>query len=135
MQTQVRILGVVRMAMGGFLALATLGILFATWSMVSTVRTMDRLGSTPSGLDPSSLLFYGAIASFLLFFALAGIVTGIGLFTFQSWARPIGLVFSVLDLLMLPIGTVAGVYGLWVLLAKDTERLFARPPSAAAAPV
>jgi hypothetical protein len=34
-------------------------------------------------------------------------------------------VISILSLMMIPFGTIVGVYGLWVLFSKDTERLFA----------
>ena len=35
-----------------------------------------------------------------------------------------GIVLSVLNVIVFPIGTVAGIYGLWVLLSKETEPLF-----------
>jgi hypothetical protein len=31
---------------------------------------------------------------------------------------------------MIPFGTIVGVYGLWVLFSKDTERLFDAQPTA-----
>jgi len=34
------------------------------------------------------------------------------------------MVISILSLMMIPFGTIVGVYGLWVLFSKDTERLF-----------
>jgi hypothetical protein len=33
-------------------------------------------------------------------------------------------VLSAINLINIPIGTVVGIYGLWVLLTKETERLF-----------
>ncbi len=46
--------------------------------------------------------------------------------SYKPWSRVLGIVLSVLNLLNFPIGTVLGIYGLWVLLNKDTERLFTR---------
>ena len=39
------------------------------------------------------------------------------------------MVVSILSLMMVPFGTIVGVYGLWVLFSKETERLFT-PPNA-----
>ena len=34
------------------------------------------------------------------------------------------MVISILSLMMIPFGTIVGVYGLWVLFSKETEKLF-----------
>ena len=60
--------------------------------------------------------------------SLPGIIAGIGLLKLQPWARILAIVISALDLLNVPIGTALGVYGLWVLLQAETERLFAQRP-------
>ena len=52
------------------------------------------------------------------------LVAGIGLLKLKSWARILALILAVLNLLAFPIGTVLGIYTLWVLLTKDTELLF-----------
>jgi hypothetical protein len=51
-------------------------------------------------------------------------VIGVGLLQRRSWARIAGIVISLLNLFYFPLGTMLGVYGLWVLFAKDTERVF-----------
>lgn len=58
------------------------------------------------------------------FMSTLGMVGGIGLFTFRPWARYIVIVVSALGLLNIPIGTLKGVYFLWVLLQNDTVKLF-----------
>ena len=63
--------------------------------------------------------------------SLPGIITGIGLLRLRPWARIAGIVLSILGLMAMPIGTIVGVYGLWVLFSKDTERLFAAQPTSA----
>jgi hypothetical protein len=42
----------------------------------------------------------------------------------KSWARIGGIVLSIFDLLWVPLGTILGAYGLWVLFSKDSEQLF-----------
>ena len=56
--------------------------------------------------------------------SLPGIIVGIGLLKYRSWARIFGIVLSIFGLIWIPFGTVVGVYGLWVLFSRDTERLF-----------
>jgi hypothetical protein len=73
-----------------------------------------------------------ALVTFLLLMSLPSVITGIGLLRLRPWARIAGIVLSIIGLMMIPFGTIVGVYGLWVLFSKDTERLFtAAAPSAA----
>ena len=58
------------------------------------------------------------------FMSTLGLVGGIGLLTFQSWARYLIIVVAALGCLNIPIGTLLGVYSLWVLLQDDTVKLF-----------
>ena len=54
---------------------------------------------------------------------------------FTPWARILTIVLSALNLINIPFGTALGVYGLWVLLNKDTERLFDGTPVITSAPI
>ena len=58
------------------------------------------------------------------FMSTLGLVGGIGLLAFKSWARYLVIVVAALGCLNIPIGTLKGVYSLWVLLQDDTVRLF-----------
>ena len=63
---------------------------------------------------------------FLIFIvcALPGIIAGWGLLQFKPWARILTIVLSAINLLNAPVGTIIGIYGLWVMLHPETERLF-----------
>jgi Na+-driven multidrug efflux pump len=63
---------------------------------------------------------------FIIVFSLPGVVGGIGLLKYQGWARILVLILSFLDLLNFPIGTAVGIYAIWVLFDKRTEKLFAK---------
>jgi hypothetical protein len=65
-----------------------------------------------------------ALAMFLSVFAIPGLVTGYGLLQRKPWARIVGIVLSAISLINIPFGTAIGIYGLWVLLNKETELLF-----------
>jgi hypothetical protein len=58
------------------------------------------------------------------FLSTLGLVGGIGLLGFKPWARYIVIVVSALGCLNIPIGTLKGVYFLWVLLQDETVKLF-----------
>jgi hypothetical protein len=64
---------------------------------------------------------------FFLAISLPGLVTGFALLSYRPWARILGIVLCAINLINFPFGTVLGAYGLWVLLNKDTERLFSTP--------
>jgi hypothetical protein len=57
--------------------------------------------------------------------AVARIVGGIALLMRKPWARILVLVLAVLDLLSIPIGTVVGIYTIWVLLQDEVKALLA----------
>jgi len=53
-----------------------------------------------------------------------GLVGGIGLLSYLPWARYLVIVVAALGCLNIPIGTLKGVYSLWVLLQDETVKLF-----------
>lgn len=53
--------------------------------------------------------------------AAVGIIAGWGLLQRQDWARTVALVVGFVALLNVPIGTVLGVYTLWVLLPAQSD--------------
>lgn len=75
---------------------------------------------------PSMVLSFLSISVPILigFMSTLGLVGGIGLLSFQSWARYLIIVVAALGCLNIPIGTLKGVYSLWVLLQDDTIKLF-----------
>ena len=52
------------------------------------------------------------------------LVGGIGLLSQQMWARYVIIIVAIIGLLSVPIGTLIGVYSLWVLMQSETMKLF-----------
>jgi hypothetical protein len=69
-----------------------------------------------------------ALGVFMLILSVPGIIAGAGLLKYRPWARILTIVLSALNLMNIPIGTILGVYGLWVMLSEDGSRLFVQPP-------
>ena len=124
MDTHVKVLGVLQIALGimTLMGAAVLSVVFGLGASAVTAA---------ANTDPDAavaLPFIGitglALVIFLIALALPGIIIGIGLLRPRPWARIAGIVLSILSLMMVPFGTIVGVYGLWVLFSKETERLF-----------
>lgn len=123
MTTHVKVLGALYIAFSVLLLCAAVFLFFAIGTAAGIV------GATADSPDAAvALPIIGlagtALVAFFVILALPGLITGIGLLQFRPWARIMGIVLGVLHLLNFPIGTVLGVYALWVLLSKQTEPLF-----------
>ncbi len=64
------------------------------------------------------------IAGLLTFLGLPSLVAGIGLLRRWGWARWIAIVLSALDLVAVPVGTLIGLYSIWVLLQDEVAQQF-----------
>jgi len=122
MDTHVKVVGALNVVLGAFgllIAAATMLIFGgATW-LVGAAGGPDAATAMPIlGLTGA------ALSTFLLVLSLPALVIGVGLLQRRAWARVAGIVISLFNLFNFPFGTLIGVYGLWVLFAKDTERLF-----------
>ena len=74
----------------------------------------------------------GSVLVMLIFtLSVPGIIAGVGLLKRRPWARILTIVLSVLNLIIIPFGTLLGIYGLWVLLSRNTAPLFGMTPVAA----
>ena len=58
------------------------------------------------------------------FTSTLGLVGSIGLLSYKNWGRILIIVVAGLGLLNIPIGTLKGVYFIWVLMQDDTIKLF-----------
>jgi uncharacterized membrane protein len=58
------------------------------------------------------------------FLSTLGLVGGIGLLTYKTWARYLVIVVSALGCLNIPFGTAKGIYAFWVLFQDETIKFF-----------
>jgi hypothetical protein len=126
MDTHVKVLGVL------YIALSTLGLMLALFMGLIFGTATSVVGMNADSRDAAIALPIIGIAGtmlviFLVALALPGLVAGVGLLRLRPWGRILGVVVAILHLIHIPFGTIIGIYGLWVLLNKDTERLFSGP--------
>ena len=103
--------------------LGALGALFGLSIARSAVGNEEVAGPILRVLQVSVPLFLGLTATL-------GLVGGIGLFGYKQWARYIVIILSAMGLIIIPIGTLKGVYFLWVLLQSDTIKVFEKQGAA-----
>jgi hypothetical protein len=123
MQTHVKVLGVLYLAVSAFFLVGALFLILAAGGAAGIVGAAAEPEDAAIAI-PIIGIAGTALAMFLGVFAIPGLVTGWGLLQLKPWARIVGIVLSAINLINIPIGTVIGIYGLWVLLSKETEPLF-----------
>lgn len=125
MATHVKVLGWLFIVFGVFYVMLAFGSSMVMGLLATIVAGQGgddaAVGATVLGLAG------GAAFVFWLCLGIPGILAGWGLLNYKPWARILAIVLSAIRLINIPIGTVLGIYGLWVLFNKETEALFARP--------
>jgi hypothetical protein len=122
MHTHIKVLGglylgvsIVSLLIGGFIFLLLIGI-GAVTNDQTAFWTLTIVGIV--------------VGSFLVLISIPGIVAGIGLLRFRSWARILALVLGVLNLFNIPFGTLLGLYTFLILLSDESTPLFEQAPVA-----
>lgn len=87
---------------------------------------MDKDSRAGAIVVPVVLMLSGGIF-------IPGLIGGVGLLQRRRWARPFMIAFSAIELLIIPIGTVIGAIGLWILLGRDAKAIFKAEADAAGA--
>ena len=128
MQQHIKILGILNIVMGAFLLLIELSIFLFMGGIAGIVST--QAGTDPDARIAAPVLgFIGFIVAMVFaLLSIPAILTGWGLMNYKAWSRILGIVISALQLFNVPIGTALGVYGLWVLLNPESERLLSGNP-------
>jgi hypothetical protein len=114
-ETQIRLLGVLYIALGSVSGLAALfDLLFF---------------GGPANLAPyfsvNPIVAQVWLAAVLILM-VPSIALGFGLLNFRDWARTFGIVLSILEVVNVPLGIVIGIYGLALLFSEGADTVFIR---------
>ena len=78
--------------------------------------------------DPDAVAILGVVGTsvglLLATLSLPGIIAGYGLLTRKAWGRILALIVAIISLVNIPVGTVIGVYALWVLMQESAVDYF-----------
>jgi len=124
MRDHVRILGILNIILGCLGALAG-GAVLVLFGGIAGIVSLSATSNEGAAAVPILAIVGIFLAVFLFVLSVPSIVGGWGLLRYQAWARILMIVISALSLFHIPIGTALGIYGFWVLLNPETERLFA----------
>ena len=109
---------------------AALHIGFSTMGIIGAMVlfiVFSFAGSFVTDVDVAHVVmkFIGTfLPAIIVMASLLGLIGGIGLLSFQPWARLLILVIAAIGCLNFPLGTLKGVYSLWVLMQDETIALF-----------
>lgn len=126
METHVKVLGVLFIVLSGLCLIAALFLMLAVGAAAGIVGAAAERPDAAVAI-PIIGIAGSALVAYLLLTSLPGLVTGIGLLKHRPWARIAGVVLSAINLIFIPLGTILGIYGLFVLLNSATEPLFREP--------
>jgi hypothetical protein len=116
-----------------------LGLLFIVWGLLTVVVGVSTLAlgvgaaalitSSSGGGSHVAAGLVGAAFTTLAFIAMVWgavhVIVGVPLRRYTPWSRLVALMLGSVDLLLLPFGTVLGVYALYVLLNEKGKSMFA----------
>jgi hypothetical protein len=127
MQQHVKILAVLHIVFGGLGVLAALIVMAVFGGLAGLAHLSD---SSSDGVIAGGVLgLIGAVVTIIvLVISLPELIAGVGLLTFQPWARILTIVLSAIELPGFPFHTALGIYGLWVLLSNEGSALFRPVP-------
>jgi hypothetical protein len=106
----------------GFSTIGLIGafVIFFVFNFAGSFVENDQVATTVLHILATVLpLAIGGIS-------VVGLIGGIGLLSYQEWARILVLVIAAVGCLNVPFGTLKGVYSIWVLMQDETIKLFKR---------
>jgi hypothetical protein len=117
MKKHVTVVGAIQI---GFSLLGLIGAIAAFFALTFA---KSQVGDDETG---RTVLLFLSISVPLLIGSIStlGLVGGIGLMSYKSWARYLVIVVSALGCLNIPFGTLKGIYAIWVLMQDETIKLF-----------
>ncbi len=116
MKKHVSVAAILQIVFGSLYVIAAMAIAFA-------FGLVDQVVDDPTAVKVLGIVGTPLVVLFLLFGG-AMIAGGIGLLSCKPWARILTLVMAAVGLLNIPIGTLKGVYIIWVLVQSETVSLF-----------
>jgi len=108
------------------IGIAILGIIGALllFLLMDFVRGFIPHEEIPDAVMKLIYVILTSIPVLIAVISVLRLVGGIGLLSQQMWARYVIIIVAIIGLLSVPVGTLIGVYSLWVLMQAETMKLF-----------
>ncbi len=106
------------------IGLGVLGLILAMIAFI-VLAFIGLFSGDPDALPILTIIAF-IVGGFLLITSVPDIIGGIGIVKRQSWSRILVLILSVLKLINIPLGTIVGIYSIWVLMQDEAVELLDR---------
>ena len=129
MEKHITVLGAMFLGLGvlGVIGMATVVAIFGLGCGV--LANLSEQEPDLPGLVVLLPLFFGTFITVII--AITSIpcfVVSYGLIKRRHWAKVAALAVGVLNILVVPLGTIVGIYALWFFLQEGTDQLFGPRP-------
>ncbi len=119
MKKHIDLLGILQIAFGIVLLFIGIAIFTVLQGTGLIAAICERSGDGVLAMKVLSIIAV-VVLIFAVVVALPVIIAGIGLLKRKSWARLLTLIFSAINLVNVPFGTMLSVYSFWVLLHDES---------------
>ena len=114
--------------LGLFVAISILYFGGGRDGLLNITVTERENGGIPFSSMPVRGLYLLSLSIYLILMAAPLTAVGLGLLKWQPWARWVGIAVNALNIMNVPVGSILGIYALWVLISEETEPLFEDKP-------
>jgi hypothetical protein len=108
----------------GWILIAVHAIFLAIGAFVFAL--LVSIGAVSGSGDAIAILSLVAlgVSALMALLALPGMLAGYGLLHRRPWARVLTIIVGALNIVNFPLGTVLGIYALWILLQQAADDYF-----------
>ena len=133
MDKHIQLVGILNIVYRSLSLLGGFFLLFLAAGFWQLFDYLVRIGAIHPYEIPMELLnivplILTCVAILVLLVSVVGILAGVGVLKRKEWGRILLLIVSFFSLIRIPLGTLLGVYSIWVLLNDDTVKVF-NPPA------
>jgi hypothetical protein len=123
MKKHVTVVGAVRIGFSALGLFVSLGMYFLFSHIIDVIPTEEM----PTFVHNFLTYLFMVLPVVFGIISILGLIGGIALLSYKGWARIMVIIISALGCLNIPIGTLVGVYSIWVLMQDETIKLFEKP--------
>jgi hypothetical protein len=134
MEKHVKLVGILNIVYRGVVILGAIVLFMLAAAFGYIMKFLERKGELRGDEVPREILdivplFLVIIGIIMVVVSIVAIIGAVGVLRRQEWGRIVLIVISFFNLIRVPLGTVLGVYTLWVLLNDEIVRLFSPAPT------
>lgn len=129
MEKHIQLVGILNIVYRSIAILGSLVLFVLAAGFATFFEYLIRWGSVRSDEVPLEVLhivpfILAMVGVFVFIVSVIGIIGAVGVLKKKEWGRILLLVISFFSLIRIPLGTLLGIYSIWVLLNGETIKAF-----------